>query len=170
MITHNGYSTTQIWSCFLVSDKRNKLLKQKGFCHEEKMLFWQRSVLINHCNKRSVLINYCNKMYIVYSSWWGKYSKHTLFSFHCISLPVARGEVRRLKRGFYDECHLPNRVRAVDGALITITAPTDDEEVYVCRKDFHALNCQAVVTTELKYVCFQPLHPSNSTELIHWPL
>ena len=42
-----------------------------------------------------------------------------------------------------------------------------DEEVYVCRKGFHALNCQAVVTTELKYVCFQPLHPSNSTELIH---
>ena len=88
-----------------------------------------------------------------------------MFSFHCISFPVARGEVRRLKRGFYDKCHLPNLVGAVDGTLILITAPTDDEDVYVCRKGFHALNCQAVVTTELKYVCFQSVLPSNSTEL-----
>ena len=39
---------------------------------------------------------------------------------------------------------------AVDGTLIPIQAPKDDEHVFVCRKGYHALNIQGVVEHELR--------------------
>ncbi|KAH3825513.1 hypothetical protein DPMN_127390 [Dreissena polymorpha] len=54
------------------------------------------------------------------------------------------------KREFYRKCSLPNIVGAIDGTLVPIVAPTENEEVYVCRKGFHALNCQAVSSPDLQ--------------------
>jgi hypothetical protein len=42
-------------------------------------------------------------------------------------------------------------VGAVDGTLIPIQGPSQDEAAYVCRKGFHALNVQAVVDAEMRY-------------------
>ncbi|KAH3775762.1 hypothetical protein DPMN_177168 [Dreissena polymorpha] len=55
-----------------------------------------------------------------------------------------------MKRDFYRNCSLPNIVGAMDGTLVPILAPSENEEVFVCRKKFHALNCQAVSSSDMK--------------------
>ncbi|KAH3771264.1 hypothetical protein DPMN_172577 [Dreissena polymorpha] len=60
------------------------------------------------------------------------------------------GKSYNTKREFYRKCSLPNIMGAIDGTLVPIVAPTENEEVYVCRKGFHALNCQAVSSPDLK--------------------
>ncbi|KAH3825391.1 hypothetical protein DPMN_127266 [Dreissena polymorpha] len=55
-----------------------------------------------------------------------------------------------MKRDFYRKCSLPNIVDAIDGTLVPIVAPSEHEEVFVCRKGYHALNCQAVSSSDLK--------------------
>ena len=37
------------------------------------------------------------------------------------------------------------------GTLVPILTLTDDEQAYVCRKGYHALNVQAVVAPDLRY-------------------
>lgn len=39
---------------------------------------------------------------------------------------------------------MPIDVSAIDETIIPILAPKDDESAFVCRKQFHALNVQAV--------------------------
>ena len=45
---------------------------------------------------------------------------------------------------------VPNVLGAVDGTLIKILAPSKNEQSYVCRKGFHALNVQAVADSSLR--------------------
>ncbi|KAH3704413.1 hypothetical protein DPMN_079469 [Dreissena polymorpha] len=51
----------------------------------------------------------------------------------------------------------PNVIGAVDGTLIPIIAPSEAEEVYVCRKGYHAINVQAVVDHEMTYIILYSL-------------
>ena len=76
----------------------------------------------------------------------------TIYCMHFMySLRFPRGEdVQSVKLGFYRSCKIPNVVGAIDGTLIPIMAPRDAEEVYVCRKGYHALNIQAVVDSSLR--------------------
>ena len=46
-------------------------------------------------------------------------------------------------------CGLPRVIGAVDGTLIQIKAPVDDEHLFVCRKGFHAMTVQVVVDSDL---------------------
>uniref|UniRef100_K1PEI0 DDE Tnp4 domain-containing protein n=1 Tax=Magallana gigas TaxID=29159 RepID=K1PEI0_MAGGI len=56
-------------------------------------------------------------------------------------LPVSSMEV----------ANFPNVVGAIDGTLIPIMGMTgDDEHVFVCRKGFHAVNMQGIVTADLR--------------------
>jgi hypothetical protein len=52
--------------------------------------------------------------------------------------------------GFYRIARIPGVLGAVDGTLIPILAPSEDEYAYVCRKGFHALNVQAVVSYDMR--------------------
>ncbi|XP_052224845.1 putative nuclease HARBI1 [Dreissena polymorpha] len=76
--------------------------------------------------------------------------------------PIDREDVVKEKRAFYNKCRLPNLVGAVDGTLIPITTPTVDEEVYVCRKGYHAINCQAIVNTSLKFISVVAKWPGST--------
>ncbi|XP_052215115.1 putative nuclease HARBI1 [Dreissena polymorpha] len=69
-----------------------------------------------------------------------------------IRFPTQPQSLLQMKREFYRKCSLPNIVGAIDGTLVPIVAPTENEEVYVCRKGFHALNCQAVSSPDLKFL------------------
>lgn len=63
-------------------------------------------------------------------------------------------EVRALtevKQAFYRKCQIPNVIGAVDGTLIPIIAPAENEDIYVCRKNFHAINVQAVVDHKTRF-------------------
>jgi hypothetical protein len=46
---------------------------------------------------------------------------------------------------------LTNVIGVIDGTLIPIIAPKDNEADFVCRKGFHAINVQAVADDSLRY-------------------
>ncbi|WAR17873.1 HARB1-like protein [Mya arenaria] len=56
-------------------------------------------------------------------------------------------------------CGLPNCLGAVDGTLVPIIAPKQNEEAFVSRKGCHALNVQAVADADMRFtdvVCRWP--------------
>ena len=57
----------------------------------------------------------------------------------------------KIKRIFFTIAALPNVIGAIDGTLIPIIAPKDNEADFVCRKGFHAINVQAVADDFLRY-------------------
>uniref|UniRef100_A0A8B8C5V9 Putative nuclease HARBI1 n=1 Tax=Crassostrea virginica TaxID=6565 RepID=A0A8B8C5V9_CRAVI len=81
---------------------------------------------------------------------------HSVCSALCLSLdnikfPTAQ-QLNRIKDEFHAICNFPNVVGAIDGTLIPIQGMTSEEEPYfVCRKGFHAINVQAVVTADLRF-------------------
>ena len=56
-----------------------------------------------------------------------------------------------LKEFFFTIAVLRNVIGAIDGTLIPIIAPKDNEADFVCRKGFHAINVQAVADDYLRY-------------------
>ncbi|CAG2203640.1 HARBI1 [Mytilus edulis] len=56
-----------------------------------------------------------------------------------------------VKRGLYRIAKVPNVIGAVDGTLIPIIAPKENEPAYVCRKGYYSLNIQAVVDHEMRF-------------------
>ena len=74
-----------------------------------------------------------------------------------IHFPITAEDFRRVKTVFFMLGKIPNVIGAVDGTLIPIIAPSEAEEVYVCRKGYHAINVQAVVDHEMRYIilCLQ---------------
>lgn len=51
----------------------------------------------------------------------------------------------------FSKARFPNVLGAVDGTLIKIQAPSENEPSYVCRKGFHALNVQTVSDASFRY-------------------
>ena len=82
------------------------------------------------------------------------------------SFPTGR-DIVDVKQGFYRKCRIPNTVGAVDGTLIPIIAPTDNEAVYVCRKNFHAINVQAVVDHRARQANFSYIYSYIHNTIIH---
>ena len=52
---------------------------------------------------------------------------------------------------FYKIAGMPRVIGAVDGSLIPIRAPHDQEHLYVCHKGFHAINTMAVCNAHLSF-------------------
>jgi hypothetical protein len=50
-----------------------------------------------------------------------------------------------ITQGFHSIAGFPNVVGAIDGTQIPITAPMEEEHLYVCRKEYHSLNVQAIL-------------------------
>ena len=58
-----------------------------------------------------------------------------------IRFPSSQQSINVIKQNFYDVARFPNVVGAIDGTLIPIRGVSSDEEsIYVSRKNFHALN------------------------------
>ena len=55
--------------------------------------------------------------------------------------------LRNIKQGFYSIANFPRVVGAVDGTLIPIKAPSEDEHLYVTQKGFHGINVQGICET-----------------------
>jgi hypothetical protein len=71
-------------------------------------------------------------------------------SLHNINFPSDASDILHIKEKFASVANFPNVVRSIDGTLIPIIGMSgDDEQVFVCRKSFHAVNVQGVVTAHL---------------------
>lgn len=55
---------------------------------------------------------------------------------------------------FYTIAGMPRVIGAVDGSLIPIRAPNNQEHLYVCHKGFHAINTMAVCNARLFFTNF----------------
>ncbi|WAR08737.1 HARB1-like protein [Mya arenaria] len=67
-----------------------------------------------------------------------------------IKFPTIQADLASIKQRFYQVARMPNCIGAVDGTLIPIIAPRVREDIYVCRKGYHAINVQAVVTPDMR--------------------
>ena len=52
---------------------------------------------------------------------------------------------------FYKTAVMPCVIGAVDGSLIHIKTPYDQEHLYVCHKSFHAINTMAMCNAQLSF-------------------
>ena len=50
---------------------------------------------------------------------------------------------------FYNMAGFPRVIEAIDGSLIAIKGPDNEEHLYVCHKGFHAINVMAVCNAQL---------------------
>ncbi|XP_068758191.1 putative nuclease HARBI1 [Montipora capricornis] len=63
-------------------------------------------------------------------------------------------ELNETMADFFKIAHMPRVIGAVDGSLIPIRAPFNDEHMYVCHKGFHAINAMAVCNAQLSFTNF----------------
>ena len=62
-----------------------------------------------------------------------------------VKFPTSPYDIVRTKNNFFKIAKFPGVIGAIDGTLIPILAPKEDEHAYICRKVYHALNVQGVV-------------------------
>ena len=60
-------------------------------------------------------------------------------------------DMLNIKRNCCTIAALPNVIGAIDGTLIPIIVPKDNEADFVCRKGFHVINVQDVADDSLRY-------------------
>ena len=68
-----------------------------------------------------------------------------------IYFPRNHGAVISTREGFYNLAGFPKVLGAIDGSLVPIIAPSENEPVYVSRKGYHAINVQGIMNAELLF-------------------
>jgi hypothetical protein len=77
-----------------------------------------------------------------------------------ITFPPTLAQQEREQEGFYTHCRrIPNVIGCIDGSLIPVKTPSVNENAYVCRKQFHAVNVQGVCTHDMQF----------SNIVVRWP-
>lgn len=61
-----------------------------------------------------------------------------------IHFPQTLEDIVRTKQGFANIAGFPNIIGCIDGTQIPIKAPIDNEQIFVCRKQFHSINTQVI--------------------------
>ena len=67
-------------------------------------------------------------------------------------MPLLRDTCREHAREFYDLARIPNVIGCIDGTLIPIQRPNMNEDIYVSRKGYHAINCMFVCKRNLQFI------------------
>ena len=80
-----------------------------------------------------------------------------------IYLPRNARDINDTKEGFYALAGFPRVVGAIDGSLVPIIAPSDNEPVYVCRKGYHAINVQGIADANLLFTNIVARWPGGSS-------
>nr|XP_022314374.1 putative nuclease HARBI1 [Crassostrea virginica] len=71
-----------------------------------------------------------------------------------VKFPTSSYDIVRTKNNFFKIAKFPGVIGAIDGTLIPILAPKEDEHAYICRKGYHALNVQGVVDANHRFINF----------------
>ena len=87
---------------------------------------------------------------------------------HAIRFPITREQQRVIIEGFYRATQFPNTVGCVDGSLVRIKAPPVDEHVYVCRKQYHAINVQGVCDHRMRFTNIVARWPGSTHDAFIW--
>ena len=85
-----------------------------------------------------------------------------------ITFPRMRNSVQQTKEAFHGLSHFPNVIGAIDGTLIPIAAPSQEEHLYVSRKGGHSLNVVAICNADLKFTYVVAKYPGSSNDSFVW--
>ena len=87
-----------------------------------------------------------------------------------IKFPMHERDQQIVKEGFFerDRHRIPNVLGCLDGSLIPIKAPSQNEDAFVCRKRFHAINVQGVCNHQLKFTNLVVKWPGSTHDAFMW--
>ena len=85
-----------------------------------------------------------------------------------IRFPSTRDEEREVIERFYERTQFPGVIGCVDESLIRIKSPPDNEHIYVCRKNFHALNVQGICDHHKKFTNIVARWPGSTHDSFIW--
>ena len=83
-----------------------------------------------------------------------------------IALPASN--LTQIMKDFGQLADMPNVVGCIDGTQIPISAPHDNEHLYVCRKGFHAINVQVVCDAQLRLTNIVAKWPGSTHDSFMW--
>ena len=83
-----------------------------------------------------------------------------------ISYPRDEASQNQIKQDFYKLRNFPHVLGAIDGTLIPIKAPTND--LFVCRKGYHALNIQGISDANGKFLDIVSKWPGSTYDAFLW--
>jgi hypothetical protein len=69
-----------------------------------------------------------------------------------IKFPKTQQELQDFEREFYGTASFPNVFGVIDGTHVQLQAPTQNEEVYVNRMNYHSINTQVQLLSSTKIV------------------
>ncbi|CAC5388958.1 HARBI1 [Mytilus coruscus] len=85
-----------------------------------------------------------------------------------ITFPVTAPQQQSVKEGFKERFGFPNVLGCVNGTLIQIKAPSVREDVYVCRKGYHALNIQGICDSRKAFLNLVVRWPGSTHDAFIW--
>ena len=85
-----------------------------------------------------------------------------------IFYPRDEASQNQIKQDFYKLRNLPHVLGAIDGTLIQIKAPQNDEHLFVCRKGYHALNIQGILDANGKFLDIVSKWPGSTHDAFMW--
>jgi len=85
-----------------------------------------------------------------------------------INFPRNREETQQTKEDFHDVARFPQVLGAIDGTLIAISTPSEDEHLYVSRKGGHSLNVLAICNANLKFTYVVSKYPGSTNDAFVW--
>ena len=86
-----------------------------------------------------------------------------------ICFPMDQAGQNMLKEGFYhDNRRIPNVLGCVDGSLVAIRRPSENEQAYICRHQYPAINVQGVCSEDKKFLNIVANWPGATHDAFIW--
>uniref|UniRef100_A0AAX7TLE2 DDE Tnp4 domain-containing protein n=1 Tax=Astatotilapia calliptera TaxID=8154 RepID=A0AAX7TLE2_ASTCA len=82
-----------------------------------------------------------------------------------VSFPVDARTLHTHKRAFMDIAEFPGVVGVIDGTHVRIIAPSEDEAVFVNRRNFHSINVQIVFNAACKILDIVAKWPGSTHDV-----
>ena len=85
-----------------------------------------------------------------------------------IKFPRNINDIMSSKQDFHEIAEFPNVIGAIDGTLISIKTPKEDEHRYVSRKGGHSLNVLATCDSNLMFTYVVSKYPGSTNDSFIW--
>ncbi|KAI4887994.1 hypothetical protein NFI96_010453 [Prochilodus magdalenae] len=85
-----------------------------------------------------------------------------------ITFPKTPEDIARVNQGFHAIADIPQVIGEIDGTLVPIARPSNNEAVYLCRKGYQALNIQVVCDYQGLFTDIVAKWPGSTHDAFMW--